>query len=55
MMTVNLSASKVTWTVNGVLKATSTMDILKNKNYLFVPYIEMDNSGDSIEWLGTEK
>ena len=39
VMTVKLSEPKVTWAVDGVLKATSTSDLLKNKNYIFVPYI----------------
>ena len=52
-MTVNLSEPKVTWTVDGVLKATSTSDLLKNKNYIFVPSIEMYNSEDCVEWFRT--
>ena len=48
VMTVNLSTPKVTWTVNGVLRATSTVNVLKNKNHMYVPYIEMYNCGDSV-------
>ena len=48
IMAVNLSEAKVTWTVNGIVKATSTVDVLKNKSYVFVPYIEFFNCRDSI-------
>ena len=54
-MCVNLANAKVTWTVNGVLRATSNVNVLKNKNHIYVPYIEMYNSGDCIEWFGRER
>ena len=54
-MTVKLSEPKVTWTVDGVLKATSKLDYLKNENKTFVPYIQMYNPGDCVEWLGLIK
>ena len=55
IMIVNLASAKVSWTVNGAVRATSTVNVLKNKNHIYVPYVEMYNSGDAVEWLGKQK
>ena len=46
---VNLKENKIQWKVNGTLQATG---IAPKKGDQYVPYIEIDNKGDSIEWLG---
>ena len=48
---VNRSTSTVKYLVNGILKATQTNNMLADSSRVFMPYIEMYNTGDTVEWL----
>lgn len=51
-MKVNLSKGLVEWSVGGITRASSNMDLLKNKESEFAPYIEMYTNSDCVEWHG---
>ena len=48
---VNRSTSTIKYIINGVLKATQTHNMLADNSRVFMPYFEMYNTNDIIEWL----
>ena len=50
-MIVNPSKRKVEWRVDGNIRATQFSHLIKEENRYFVPFMEMANSGDMIEWI----
>ena len=48
---VNRSTSTIKYLVNGTLKATQTNNMLADSSRVFMPYIEMYNTNDAVEWL----
>ena len=50
-VSADMETGKVTWKVNGTIKASHKTDKLKRKKIKWVPYIWMWNEGDQIEWL----
>lgn len=43
--------STIKYTINGVLKATDTNNMLADNSRVFMPYVEMHNTNDTVEWL----
>ena len=48
---VTLVEGKIAWEVNGKQVGSCLVPILKDKNREFVPYVEMFDGNDTIEWL----
>ena len=48
---VNRSTSTIKYIINGVLKATHTDNMLSDSSRVFMPYVEMGNTNDAVEWL----
>lgn len=48
---VNIPACTVKYLVNGILKATQSNNILSDNSRLFMPYVEMGNTNDMVEWV----
>ena len=53
-MVVKLHESKIEWKVNSVMRASMSKNYLNDQTLCFVPFIELFNPGDSVEWLGCE-
>ena len=47
---VELRNSVIKIVVNGAARATLTHAMLADQTRIFVPYVDMSNSGDIIEW-----
>ena len=48
---VNRSTTLIRYLVNGVLKATQSNKMLADSTRVFMPYVEMGNTNDMVEWL----
>ena len=48
---VDRSTSTIKYLVNGVLQATQTNNMLNDSSRVFMPYVQMVNTNDSVEWL----
>lgn len=48
---VNRTTSTIKYIVNGVLKATDAHGMLNDSSRVFMPYVEIYNTNDAVEWL----
>ena len=48
---VSRYTNTVKYTINGVLKATHTHNMLADSSRILMPYVEMRSFSDSVEWL----
>lgn len=48
---INRTASTIKYSVNGTVKATDTHEMLADINRVFMPFVEMYNTNDTVEWL----
>lgn len=51
-MTVDPRNKSIKWSVNGSVRATAVSDICGDKSRELVPYIELFNTNDHVEWMG---
>ena len=48
---INRATSTIKYSVNGTVKATHTHDMLADNNRVFMPYVEIANTNDAVEWV----
>ena len=48
---VNLIAGNIKWLINNKLKTSINLMMLEDENREFVPYIELEDRGDMVEWF----
>ena len=48
---VNRPNNTLKYIINGILKATDTNNMLNDSSRMFMPYVEMYNINDTVEWL----
>ena len=48
---VSLEKGVIYWEINGIKRGEFNSDILGKPRRRFVPYLEMSDSGDKVEWL----
>ena len=47
---VDFNKATVEWNIDGKRLATTSSPFLTNKKRMFIPYVEMCNTGDKISW-----
>ena len=48
---VELDRGIIEWRINGTIEARTLCNFVRNRNYTFVPYIEMYEKGDICKWV----
>ncbi len=48
---INRATSTIKYSVNGTVKATHTHDMLADDSRVFMPYVEMYETNDAVEWV----
>ena len=48
---VDRASSTIKYIINGALKATQKNNMLEDSSRVFMPYVEMWNTNDMVEWL----
>ena len=48
---INRATSTIKYSVNGTVNAIHTHDVLSDNSRVFMPYVEMHNTNDAVEWL----
>ena len=48
---INRATSTIKYSVNGAVKATHAHEMLADNSRVFMPYVEMANANDAVEWV----
>ena len=48
---VNRSTNTIKYLINGILKATQSNNMLADSTRVFMPFVDLFNTNDTVEWL----